>query len=1383
MAQVRVTPSGIMDKDTDLAYVSQGNYVDGNDIRHRDTSGQNFGGIMPIVGNDLKITLASYSTTSRSYQIFIDIDDIVSSGIADHSGTLYLTFPYPPGGPIAATYSQSLTYSSTVIATVVSSVQTAFSNLATAAGGTFSYGTVTYSGNKAQFTLTLASGLSGDFILFEESTRGQIALLKEKTEYINVSGDFTVVGSVQLDSDLFVFLAGDDFNSDGTSQVSEIGIIRPSGSGYVYSRVLRASSLRFHRHRNIEAEIERNGAQINLYWTDNLNKPRVLYIPYSNRYTTDCVLYANGGKYDFFNLDKETSLFFPKETAYIDQLEVIEGEGSVTSGNKRYTGRFLTEDYSKGDFFFPSGLVNIYSSKTDKPHEIKGDRENTQSGKSVRMKVKNFTPGVYKYFELVVIEYVENAFSASIVQRYTIDENADELDVAHTNIGQTLIPLSFEELNTITLQFSAAKSLKLFDGRLLLSNLKERIYYDLSAWSQTIKHSIEQTYIESIGIVSDDLTGMKGETPAYKYGEYQNPNYVNQRVGYFYNDTYRFGVQVQWKDSGQWSDVFWVDDIRIDASSTNVIGTRRLTSIGGVDTNLQDSSNNRVKTYYVKFRDINLNYAVDTNGNGVGDTLLKDLISSFRFVRSERIPEVIATGMFFAGVRSAFGSGSNPIAPFPGFKSKLNGSSLPEGSRENATYGSSGNLHLGYSTTATIETLLHSWTATDESDFLFFYSPDLYYNQGSYEKNALDKIRLLPTPPKATDIYSGYVRADQLYAEGSNVSTYLEYGGFVSGAAYSDFTISDHASLGIGGKTPLSTYTVNNRFDYGNLSVISARYKSSGIPCEVFKLSSKVQATLTTSNGIYYGQVYRDLGANKKYPANKSESVYESTNHLYIITDQNVGTISQDVYGGDCFTQKTILPFQMMEKADYGGGIGFGFYSQNALNTQMFYVEEYDNTDSGYGYKFPQYVNPTAGGKYFVVYLGSTNMLTFTITSVGANLFYWLEQWPEITKQNNYNSAYTPKDGTILSNGYFQNETYNGELPTRIIWSARKILGSNRDDYRFFESLSFSDLDLTKGEISSHEIINGNLYTWQEHSFQRQYFREGTVVNSQTGSDIVLGSSSIMGVPGVEITSIGCSKKWSIVKGKTQQGKEVAYWYNDRLQKFLRFAQDGINIISDRGLSSYFFENGKFVINEQYPLSGKGVHGIWNDKYQELIYTFKYTEGASNKQFTIVFDEIKNGFICFHSYYPNLYLRYNNTFFSPNPSNQKQLYLHDSGSETTYYGSYVTPSITAVMNYEPNLIKNYEALLINADKSPYDVNFTTKNHISFLDETDFDKREDLFYSPIKNDSTLTSVNNGDTSRLWGYWLKVRLSLETIGGKQKLRNFIVKFRPMPRLFNQ
>jgi hypothetical protein len=412
------------------------------------------------------------------------------------------------------------------------------------------------------------------------------------------------------------------------------------------------------------------------------------------------------------------------------------------------------------------------------------------------------------------------------------------------------------------------------------------------------------------------------------------------------------------------------------------------------------------------------------------------------------------------------------------------------------------------------------------------------------------------------------------------------------------------------------------------------------------------------------------------------------------------------------------------------------------------------------------------------------------------------------------------------------------------------VIGSQKDNYRIFKPLDFADLDLTLGPIVHHDIINASLYTWQSFSVQRQYFREASLIGAQEGTDVLVGSGSILGSPGQELTTIGADYKWSITKGNTPNGKESAYWFNNRLKKFVRFGQDGNRVISDKGFISYLQNNTKFLEYYAQPLSGQGIHAVWNDKYAEAIFSFKAknpsipswevktyaagdyvfisplttyihasglpyaykcklghtaanltkpetganwqtywtkvtpgTDSYSHTLFTIVYDEIKNGFITFHSYWPDIYLKHRNTFWSPDPLIPERMHLHEIGVESQDSGTYYAPTITAVMNYDPNVSKNFEALQMVSDQQPFFVDLTTPNHISYLDETEFQEREDLWYSPIKNDSTSTGLNNGDTSRLWGKWLKVKLSLEASTGKQKLINFMVKFRAMARLYNQ
>jgi hypothetical protein len=112
-----------------------------------------------------------------------------------------------------------------------------------------------------------------------------------------------------------------------------------------------------------------------------------------------------------------------------------------------------------------------------------------------------------------------------------------------------------------------------------------------------------------------------------------------------------------------------------------------------------------------------------------------------------------------------------------------------------------------------------------------------------------------------------------------------------------------------------------------------------------------------------------------------------------------------------------------------------------------------------------------------------------------------------------------------------------------------------------------------------------------------------------------------------------------------------------------------------------------------------------------------------------------------------------------------------------------------VMNYEPNATKIFEAIQVSCEKAPASLSlarsvfFNTKNHSSFLDASDLELREDFYYSTIKNHEVTPGVNDADTSRLWGRWLKIKFNLKNLTGGQKLINLIAKFRLSPRLYNQ
>ena len=1463
MPTIRVTPSGVMDKDTDLQYVGQGNYVDANDIRHRQTDGSTFGGVMSVVGNEYMLSIPSYGSSSKVFRIYVDLNKIADGSVASNEGDLYLE---TSSGTVHSNL--YLNIAGTSIPAYITTLKSYFNTLSNAAyGGLFTYSATTITGTyTAYFDIT--TSLDTDYVLRVNNTNFELCTIKLKNEYYATGGDFKVIGSQQLQDYLFVWLAGDVVSTGITSEVSEIGVIYTNDGGgtYNYTRLLRSKKMGFSTQRRVEAEIERNGDEVNLYFTYGYNKPRAMYLKYSLITTQDAFLFTAGGRYELETIDDETSFFLKPSEAYLTNITVNNSGGSLSSGNKRYTGRFLTEDFVPTDYLYPTNPINIYSSSFLANGQIAGDETGSLTNKSVSLTIKNFDADVYRYFELVVLEYAGITFTAKVVQRFQLPSGVTELDIQHIQSGQDNIPVSTQELLAISSKYLTAQNLKVFDNRIVLSNLTEQIDYNIENWAQSIKHSIAETYIQGTSLAQNP----NNSEPGLKFGEYQDPMNVLNKVGYMYNDTYRFGIQVKWKNTAKWSLPYWVDDIRIDNNSANVIGTRRQTfggvvtavdvvndritvpnhnfdegqavifsvctignifvnvvyyainvtkdtfqltlTFGGttvenitsggvgtiadkkVDTNLTDGLD-KTKVYHVKFHDIDLDFLI-------GGIPIRDLISSFRIVRADRIKEVLSTGYYFIGQTSL-----HPLGYYT--PDAMNNTSLKPGGGVNTQH-------------------------------LFYYSPDYYFGK-SYENAKIDKVKILAPPIRTvmTQI-DGYANGNPASANGQ----FSDFTGYfvdptITTLNYQTFDVQEHTHLELGDTGQVAGSNVALSAEITSTKTLNYR------AAEVFKLTTPIPnfgAPIASNQyGFYYGQIFRDLGANRKYPVNKEQTLYQGVGNYYILSKGENGKISNlSVFGGDVFIQKSYLLLRMSSYASpmFGTtGSAFGFYSQNASNLQMINVPDNDGTFTGPGHQFPQNIDSSYGG-------------TYPVGTWGSGVLYWIEQWPEVSNQQNYNAEYDIIDGSILESGYDSSANYDGSLPSRITWSAKKVIGSQKDNYRLFKPLDFADLDLTLGPITHHDILDNNFYTWQPYSVQRQYFRDASLLGAQQGTDVVVGSGSILAARGEELTTIGADYKWNIIKGNTANGKESIYWFNARLKKFVRFGQDGNRVLSDKGLISYLQNNTKFLEYYPYPLTGQGIHGIWNDKYAEAIFSFKAknpsiptwevttyavgdyvfvspltsyihasglpyaykcklghtastttkpetganwqtywtkitpgTDSFAHTLFTIIYDEIKNGFVTFHSYWPDIYLKYKNVFWSPDPLNPEKMHLHDAGTESEYYGIYYAPSITAVMNYEPNISKNFEALQFVTDTVPFDVFLTTTNHVSYLEDTDFEKREDLWYSPIKNDSTSTGLNNGDTSRLWGKWLKVKMTLQASSGKQKLINFIVKFRAMARLYNQ
>lgn len=1429
---VRLNTTGIMDKDTDSQYLREGNYEDANDIRHRSLIGSENQAIVPVVGNALGVTIPNTTITARVYRVFLDI----SAGSA--SGTLYYkdstTNVISP-----AVLSISFTTLANYYTALTNNTTGLFNSIVVSPANPFQFTALTTtSATTGYFDVSLDQLTDNEYLLWQVGDLFDIQLL---TEYINSVKSFKVIGSEELAGDVFVWSVTDRIFDTSTRTISELGVItyNEGANTYAYTRLLRSKLLDFDPNYRVQAQVEKtNVDQVNLYWTDAYNKPRTLKI--KGAYATDMALRAYGGDYDLDYIENQSSFVLPNTSAVITVTSVNEGGGSVTAGNKRYLGRFLTDDLVPSDFIFATNPVNIYNASALVPSEITGDTAGDQTTKSVTCQLTNIPSSVYRYFEFVAIEYAGGGFSAKILERVPIAQSVTELTLEHTNRGQLNQTLSNAELLSITTKFERVQTMKIFTNRMTLSNVKEQVDYNLDAWASTITHTLEYKAVTSTGSLFPNIGIMEASFPSTVFGENLDPLNTHNYTGYMMNDTYRFGIQVQWKDTGKWSQAYWVDDIRFDTLANNVIGpsitiggitypTRR--TANNITTNLTNSTNTETYVYYPKFGNINLNYVVAGTGK-----LLFELISAFRFTRAERIPEVLATGIVLPGTR--WTQDSSTVMPYTrDFESGFVNTS--------SVFPNSGVTSVSTLTRLTIGNY-------DESNFAYFYSPDHLYSVTNYDYSASDKLLVLNNL-NSNSLAIGATNGDLF-------STYEDTNGYYTAAnqAYVQFGIDEGRRFEYGQE--VSSYgsrIVNNNV---KINFPANPRTAHHVPCYVLRLDAKltqvgkIPAGINTTVVGYYSQLFRNKGANLKYPKNKYETIYQSTGHIRNLVDGENGILVESVFGGDVFNQKTHLHLRRASLDDPRHGFGYiiSAYSQNVGNIQMFDRLDYDESATGAGWVFPQYQDKDAYNAVFFFFSVSGGVIEVAKKgTIGAALFNTIEQWPEIDGQRNYDLGYNAKDGTITDTGFDASSNYTGERPATIFWSQKKQIDSTQDNYRIFKPIDYADLDQTYGSVSTHEIINGNFYTFQNNSVQRQYFNDATAINSTSGSDIVIGAGSILGAPGVELTSIGCDKKWSVIKGRTPNGKDNAYWFNDQLRKLVRLGGDGISVISDRGLSSYLQQKANFLRGKYQHIGGEGVHGVWNDKFNELIITFKavttkaieYPDGgtyvigdmvkntspgaprqssglsyvyiaksnftvssddfepgvgalwttywnqvsvSTNPElftlFTLVYDELKNGFISFHSYYPNIYMPFLNTFYSTKPTDEKLVYVHDKGDEMNYYGTANNGNITSVVNYDLNLSKNFEAIQVVSGTTPFRLDFSTRDHISFLTQGEFEELEDYFYAPVKNDSTGTGVNSNDTTRLWGRFLKIKFTF--LGGAaQKLLNYVVKYRPNHRLYRK
>ncbi len=685
--------------------------------------------------------------------------------------------------------------------------------------------------------------------------------------------------------------------------IGEIGVgtFDNNSQAWTYTRLLKTKEWYFSTKKQADMAGEMNNTRKSLYWTNDYSNPIAFY--YFGDYVADGAIEVlnPSGRYAYDSIASETRLFVFDTGSNLSVTGQAQAGGAVKSGNWRYAYKFLTESLTETDVSELTNPISVFTASTAATSShIYGDEADVTTGKVNELILTGIIPGLFRYVELIGVNYVDNAIVGYTISRSELDGVATSMILRHTGLETGVTDFDLGTLSVASAKYDTAKNIRIIDSRMVLSNLTTRAIADLSEWAESFEHEL----------FSSSMIGVQESTQGtFRLGEYLVPMNVNESVGYTNNEVYRFGVRGRFRDSGALSPVFWVDDIRFDTSNTNITSPDR--RVAGLSSfNLTSSgSASTVYVSYVEFSNINLDFQAD----GVA---VKDIFSELLFERAECIPEVLACGCVAMTMTNSVGSASyvgSRYGEFPFISGIID--VAPGADVLYDSIGGDAERSIGKIYCPDIFCVGNS---------ISFLPGDILYNYGNPESASPNPANLWHTTSPAPVFYSSAI----------------EYNGFFNAADPAVLAISDTlyvdsntTAVSFGGVTYTQVLRATNVVPHYDLA------NQAGLLAFVDTPDSFLNVSGNDDYGFYYVQYYREIAYtdpdDNKY-GQRSLTQYVPTGTVYEITESSpsdLGDIS--VFGGDTFTSKFYLKHRAPYANTTGAGGGLGFYAQTKVNHQM----------------------------------------------------------------------------------------------------------------------------------------------------------------------------------------------------------------------------------------------------------------------------------------------------------------------------------------------------------------------------------------------------------------------------------------------------------------
>ena len=1055
----------------------------------------------------------------------------------------------------------------------------------------------------------------------------------------------------------------------------------------------------------IDAQSSYDGS-VNLIFNDNRNIPRLINSRFSvlqnNTYeVVDRIGNNDTNLYDSEQFDLDTSLYKRVNTIPTITFNSVLPSGNLKVGNYVIYIKYADADGNETDFVGESGIISCFIGGDRDPFSIDGGFRDQLANKSISLTVSDIDSS-YDYIKVYYTRSTSDVDSNRIVTAHEINRKFpvrnNSCNVIITGSEETKdIPVS-----DINIQYSIidkAKSQTVCQNMLFLGNSckPDMMYKDLSDISlRLLPYLIESDSERFIGKTSYDYSDLSDQSYSH---EYYNTLNIYNKVGYWNEEIYRFGVVYIMKD-GSLSPVYnirgkngipkfeelqsaylqsdlWKYEnnekvrnyIPIDESTFDVSGTSYLENAKGVLRINTDSDSRKV---------YGIGIAIPTEVSEYLNTLVQGLF----IVRQKRIPTILAQAYVMprdleAEVPLINYGGSYIAERFLDNDRKLNESYLPR------LYTISDMARVNRSAKVAI---------CPEYDVRQSYFNHLFTGT----EYVVRKADIQPSMTTLSrDIYNDrHYYVDNYYGrreEQFSRAKIIGVGDNVPIAAVEDCNFRGRAGEAEEGFRFRYIESKNKEKEATNL-IRGAYSPYLGIIGDQVTIGSIINIYIPgyseTQMSTYFNTRYED---NSPYYSVSSRLSLANIDSLLSL--QKAGgdlyTYTVPCYRGDCyicnFTHRLNRNFQ-----DPSAPTNDEVVDENT------WKDNYDTENTENNAKINRGdVNAIQLGSWITFKVCSSYNLS--IRSLDPNYpteegltglkrgFYPLQELspagatkiPESSVINGgYSSTTSEKQAFTLPDvPYIKNR-----FDTRIMYSDISVGDAFKNGFRVFQMTHYRDYPRTYGGIMKMVELFGNILCIFEHGIALIPVNERAVAGEGSGGNVFINTSNVLPEnPKMLSDTYGTQWPESVV-----QTPYFVYGVDTVGKKIWRTNGDQFEIISDFKIQEFLNENITLSEREMTPIIGvRNVKGHYNAFKQDVMFTF-YDDlyGFEEKVWNICYNEVMQKFVTFYSWVPSYSANIDNIYFSFNRDTSKWISKLASSSSLSTSADGVVLSNVVIDDWE-----------------------------------------------------------------------------------------------------